>query len=219
MNATRDFRIVIADDHPVIRHAVIHALNNLPGFSVDAAVKSGSELLESLSQGRWDLVITDFTMDTAHSESDGLSLIAQLRKQYPAIPVVVFTMLNNDDMLMRLSRAGVAGIVDKCEGIEEFRSAALEVMHHRRPYFSAKVRARLQRRPLIGEPGGGKPILTKRELEVIRLFASGASLTDISRQVNRSISTVATQKSTAMKKLGLQTNADLVKYAQENGLT
>jgi len=216
MNATRDFRIVIADDHPVIRHAIIHALNELPGFTVDAAVKSGGELLGVLSKSHWDLVITDFTMDTGKSDTDGLSLISQLRRQYPDIPIVVFTMLNNDDVLARLSRSGIAGIVDKCEGVEEFRTAAREVMHQRRPYFSEKIRARLQQLPDGME--SGKSVLTKKELEVIRLFAAGATLTEIAHHVNRSISTIATQKSTAMKKLFLRTNADLVKYAQDNGL-
>ncbi|SKC83911.1 two component transcriptional regulator, LuxR family [Burkholderia sp. CF099] len=217
MNAIRDFRIAIADDHPVIRHAVISALTGMPGFIVDAAVKSGNELLQLLSQGTWDLIITDLTMGTAQDDIDGLDLIARLRKRYPDIPVVVFTMLANDDVLIRVSRSGVAGIVDKREGIEEFRIAAREVMQHRRPYFSAKIRARLHR--LDGnEKNGGKPALTKKEMNVIRLFASGASLTEIARQVNRSVSTVATQKSTAMKKLHLETNADLVKYSQVNGL-
>ncbi|MGT2474484.1 response regulator transcription factor [Paraburkholderia terrae] len=217
MNATRDFRIAIADDHPVIRHAVISALTGIPGFLVDAAVKSGKELLQLLSEGTWDLIITDLTMGTAQDDIDGLDLIARLRKRYPDIPVVVFTMLASDDVLSRVSRSGVAGIVDKREGIEEFRIAAREVMQHRRPYFSAKIRARL-RRPDGDETNGGKSVLTKKEMNVIRLFASGASLTEIARQVNRSVSTVATQKSTAMKKLQLETNADLVKYSQVNGL-
>ncbi|MHB9834182.1 response regulator transcription factor [Paraburkholderia terrae] len=217
MNATRDFRIAIADDHPVIRYAVISALTGIPGFIVDAAVKSGKELLQLLSEGTWDLIITDLTMGTAQDDIDGLDLIARLRKRYPDIPVVVFTMLASDDVLIRVSRSGVAGIVDKREGIEEFCIAAREVMQHRRPYFSAKIRARLHR-PDGNETNGGKSVLTKKEMNVIRLFASGASLTEIARQVNRSVSTVATQKSTAMKKLHLETNADLVKYSQVNGL-
>jgi len=217
MNATRDFRIAIADDHPVIRHAVISALTGIPGFIVDAAVKSGKELLQLLSEGTWDLIITDLTMGTAQDDIDGLDLIARLRKRYPDIPVVVFTMLASDDVLTRVSRSGVAGIVDKREGIEEFCIAAREVMQHRRPYFSAKIRARLHRSD-GNKKDGGKAALTKKEINVIRLFASGASLTEIARQVNRSVSTVATQKSTAMKKLHLETNADLVKYSQVNGL-
>ncbi|WP_229514673.1 response regulator transcription factor [Paraburkholderia terrae] len=217
MNATRDFRIAIADDHPVIRYAVISALTGIPGFIVDAAVKSGKELLQLLSEGTWDLIITDLTMGTAQDDIDGLDLIARLRKRYPDIPVVVFTMLVSDDVLIRVSRSGVAGIVDKREGIEEFCIAAREVMQHRRPYFSAKIRARLHR-PDGNGTNGGKSVLTKKEMNVIRLFASGASLTEIARQVNRSVSTVATQKSTAMKKLHLETNADLVKYSQVNGL-
>ncbi|WP_109483086.1 response regulator transcription factor [Paraburkholderia sp. C35] len=218
MNVTRDFRIAIADDHPVIRHAVITALSGIPGFKVDAVANSGSALLELLSQGNWDLIITDLVMSAVSNDIDGLALIARLRKLYPGIPVVVLTMLNNDDVLIRLSHSGVAGIVDKSEGIEEFCSVARQVIIERRPHFSAKIRSRLQFRPGGSEEARSKPVLTKKELEVLRLFASGASLTDISRQVNRSISTVATQKSTAMKKLKLQTNADLVKYAQVNGL-
>ena len=116
MNAIRDFRIAIADDHPVIRHAVISALTGIPGFIVDAAVKSGKELLQLLSEGTWDLIITDLTMGTAQDDIDGLDLIARLRKRYPDIPVVVFTMLASDDVLIRVSRSGVAGIVDKREG-------------------------------------------------------------------------------------------------------
>ncbi|WP_343657528.1 response regulator transcription factor [Paraburkholderia caribensis] len=219
IDAARDFRIAIADDHPVIRHAVINALSSMPGYNVDAAARSGNELLQVLSDGNWDLIITDLTMGTARNDIDGLTLIARLRKRHPDIPVVVFTMLANDDVLIRVSRSGVAGIVDKREGVDEFRIAAHEVMQHRRPYFSANIRARLRHhRPQGNEKDSGKPVLTKKEMDVIRLFASGASLTEIARQVNRSVSTVATQKSTAMKKLQLATNADLVKYSQLNGL-
>jgi two-component system, NarL family, captular synthesis response regulator RcsB len=218
MNVTRDFRIAIADDHPVIRHAVIDALQGIPGFKVELAAKSGAQLLASLTGREWDLIVTDFSMDTTQRETDGLSLIARLRQYYPRVPVVVFTMLNNDDVLTRLSRSGIAGIVDKCEGIDEFRAAATEVLHNGRRYFSARVRTRLLQRPEAADKPFGKQALTRREIEVIRYFASGASLTEIARKVNRSISTVATQKNTAMKKLHAKTNADLVKYAQENGL-
>jgi two-component system capsular synthesis response regulator RcsB len=99
-------------------------LTGIPGFLVDAAVKSGKELLQLLSEGTWDLIITDLTMGTAQDDIDGLDLIARLRKRYPDIPVVVFTMLASDDVLIRVSRSGVAGIVEKREGIEEFRIAA-----------------------------------------------------------------------------------------------
>ncbi|MBN3762501.1 response regulator transcription factor [Burkholderia sp. Ac-20365] len=218
MNVIRDFRIAIADDHPVIRHAVINALNSIPGFKADAAARSGNELLALLQQGKWDLIITDFTMGSAQNEIDGFALIGRLRKQHPHIPVLVFTMLNNDEALVRLSRSGVAGIVDKSEGIEEFRAAALAVTRYGQPHFSARIRARLQRRRGGDEHEDYGPILTRKELEVIRLFATGTSLTEIARQTNRSISTIATQKSSAMKKLNLRTNADLVKYSQENGL-
>jgi two-component system capsular synthesis response regulator RcsB len=92
MNVTRDFRIVIADDHPVIRHAIVSALSGISGFNVGAAARSGVELLTCLSNGQWDLIVTDFSMDTTRSETDGLSLISRPRKLYPHIPVVVFAI-------------------------------------------------------------------------------------------------------------------------------
>ncbi|MBP0594350.1 response regulator transcription factor [Paraburkholderia sp. LEh10] len=217
MNATCDVRIAIADDHPVIRHAVANALGTLPGFAVVTAARSGHELLNTLGEGAWDLIITDLSMDSTQSETDGLNLIARLRRHHPSVPILVFTMLNNDDVLYRLSRAGVAGIVDKCEGVEEFQTAAQEIMRNHRPYYSERIRNRLGHSARDGsEPH--KPGLTKKELEVVRQFVAGIALTDIARQLHRSISTVATQKTTAMKKLRLRTNAELVKYAQDNGL-
>lgn len=218
MNNNREFRVAIADDHPVIRQAVINAIENLPGFAVGAKAHSGQELLDRLTEGSWDLIVTDLSMESARSETDGLNLVAILCKRHPSVPVIVFTMLNNDDVLLRLSRSGVAGIVDKCEGVAEFQSAVLKVMNHQRPFFSERIRSRLQLRCGNVAAQGRSLTLTKKELDVIRYVAAGTSLTQIAQRINRSISTVATQKSTAMKKLGLQTNADLVKYAQENGL-
>ena len=218
MNKNREFKVAIADDHPVIRQAVINAIENLPGFTVGAHAHSGRELLDRLAEGMWDLIVTDLSMDSTRSDTDGLNLISSLYRRHPSVPIVVFTMLNNDDVLFRLSRSGVAGIVDKCEGVGEFQLAIQAVMNQRRPAFSERVRSRLLRRSGSFASQSTGPVLTKKEMDVIRCFAAGASLTQIALQVNRSVSTIATQKSSAMKKLGLATNADLVKYVQENGL-
>jgi two-component system capsular synthesis response regulator RcsB len=217
MHAARDFRIAVADDHPIIRHAVVSALGSLPGCTVAAAARSGQELLHVLSEGIWGLVVTDFSMDSGQNDADGFALILRLRKLHPHVPILVFTMSTSDDVLYRLSQSGVAGIVDKSAGIEEFQRVAREIMLDHRPSYSEKILGYLQsqteRRTRTLEEG-----LTKKELEVVRQFAAGTSLTDIANLQHRSISTVATQKANAMKKLNLRTNAELVKYAQENGL-
>lgn len=217
-NSTCDTMIAIADDHPIIRHAVRHSLNCIPGFIVGASAGSGTELLHALSNGEWNLIVTDFSMHGTQSEHDGLPLITQLRQQHPHVPIIVFTMLTNDDILLRLSKAGVAGIVDKSEGIGEFQHAAQEIIRHGRPYCSRGVHARLRRESAVVDQDSRLPLLSKKELDVIRAFAAGASLTDIARQANRSMSTVATQKGAAMKKLNVSTNAELVKYARDSGL-
>jgi two-component system, NarL family, captular synthesis response regulator RcsB len=209
-------RIAIADDHPVIRHAVSNALNTMPGFTIGAAVKSGTELLDALTTGTWDLIVTDLSMQGVNGEHDGLKLIGTLQRLHPGVPVIVFTMLTNDDILHRLSKTGVAGIVDKREGIGEFQTAVLEIIHHGRRQQSGGTESGVELP--APDAGGNLRRLTKKELEIIRAFAAGASLTDIARQVNRSVSTVATQKGAAMKKLNMRTNADLVRYARESGL-
>jgi two-component system capsular synthesis response regulator RcsB len=217
-NSNRATRVAIADDHPIIRHALGNALTAIPGFSVEAVATSGTELLEALAHGDWDLVVTDFSMHDAQSDHDGLKLITRLRRQHPGVPIIVFTMLTNDDILHRVAQTGVAGILDKCEGIGEFQQAALEIVRHGRAYRSSGVRIRLQQGVVAAQPGGVAPRLSTKELEIIRAFATGATLTDIARQVNRSMSTVATQKGAAMKKLNVRTNAELVKYARDSGL-
>lgn len=217
-NTQRDIRIAIADDHPIIRHAVSNALSAIPGFSVGATATSGTELLDALAHGNWNLIVTDFSMHDTQCDHDGLKLIARLRRQHPGVPIIVFTMLTNNEVLHRVAQTGVAGIVDKCEGIGEFQLAALEIVRHGREYRSSGVRARLQHDPVGAQPGGVTPRLSKKELEIIRAFAAGTSLTDIARQVNRSMSTVATQKGAAMKKLNVRTNVELVKYARDSGL-
>ncbi|AXK61887.1 MULTISPECIES: response regulator transcription factor [Burkholderia] len=217
MTVFQDTRVVVADDHPITRLAVIRAINALPGFKVVADVGSGHDLVRILTEQACDLIVTDFTMQQSEPDEDGLRLIEKLRRLHESIPVVVFTMLTNGGILHRLCQMGVAGLVGKDEDLAALEKTCTLAPGPNRPYLSPGMAARLAQ---AGELAVGaiSSRLSPKELEIVRLFALGTSLTDIARQLNRSITTVSTQKRSAMRKLHVTTNADLIAYAREQGL-
>jgi two-component system capsular synthesis response regulator RcsB len=215
---TREIRIAVADDHPVIRHAVASAISRIAGMRIAASVASGPELLDALQAGEWHLIVTDLLMYGEQADRDGLHLVTRLKRLYPEVPLMVFTMVQNRDILHELDQMQVAGIVSKSESIGVFMEAVLDVAVHRQPFRSASVQDILRGPEIATLDPFVRSSLTARELEVIRLYGAGLSLTEIAARLNRSISTVATQKSKAMRKLGIETNADMIRYAQANRL-
>jgi two-component system, NarL family, captular synthesis response regulator RcsB len=216
---SREIRIALADDHPVIRHAAAAAIGSIARMHIAASVASGAELLDVLQTGEWHLIVTDLLMHGVQADRDGLHLIRRLKQLYPATPVIVFTMVRNRDILQELDQMEVAGIVTKAESIGVFMETVLDVALHRQRCRSAGA-LEILRGPLATTPElAVRCALTGKELEVVRLYGAGLSLTEIAARLNRSISTVATQKSKAMRKLGIETNADMIRYAQANRIT
>ncbi|MDQ7976331.1 response regulator transcription factor [Paraburkholderia sp. SARCC-3016] len=215
---SRELRIAIADDHPVIRHAAAAAFAQIPGMHIAASVASGAELLEALHSGAWDLIVTDLLMPSEQIDGDGLHLVRRLKRLHPGIPIMVFTMVRNRDIVRELDQIGIAGIVTKSESIGVFMEAVLDVAVHRQRYRSAGVQDILRGPHATMPEPVVRPSLTPREFEVIRLYGAGLSLTEIAVRLHRSISTVATQKSKAMRKLGIETNAEMIRFVQANRL-
>jgi two-component system capsular synthesis response regulator RcsB len=142
-----------------------------------------------------------------------------LRRHYPSIPVVIFTSLTNGGILQQLCHLGVAGIVGKDEELDVVERACLKALSEAQTFLSPGTLYRLALEGNSEEGFRDARDLSPKELEVVRLFALGWSLTQIAQQLHRSVTTVATQKRSAMRKLHVDTNADLVTYAQGQGLT
>ncbi|MFJ1302863.1 response regulator [Pseudomonadota bacterium AL_CKDN230030165-1A_HGKHYDSX7] len=213
--------MIIADDHPLVPVAVGKSLTSSGDFCIVATVGSGEALLEQLSESACDLIVTDFVMQSDEDDKvnlDGTRLLGLLSRGYPRIPVVVLTMITNGGMLKTMLKEGVHGIVSKDEPVNVLAQVCAKVMIGARlPVLSPKVAHRLE--PETGAAQRGREAaLSQKESEVVRLFALGHSLTDISQQLNRAITTVATQKRSAMRKLNLANNADLIRYAAETGM-
>ncbi|CAM2143528.1 MULTISPECIES: response regulator transcription factor [Paraburkholderia] len=216
-NATQTLRIVVADDHPLVLTAISDYLTQAPGCTVVGTADSGARLLDLLRRTPCDLLVTDFSMQGEVEDEDGLRLIARLRRLYPGLPVVVFTMLTNGGILHELTALGVAGLVGKEEPITVLAEVCRRALVEPGTTLSARVAERLALDGANVDEFRRSNPLSPRELEVVRLFALGLNVTEISKRLNRSVTTVATQKRAAMRKLHLDSNADLIRYASEHG--
>ncbi|SAL31097.1 two-component system, response regulator [Caballeronia cordobensis] len=216
---TNKVRIIIADDHPIVLLALADQFSKLPGYEIVATVHSGKELIRVLERTPVDLIITDLVMQgDEEAELDGLRLVSMLRRSHPEVPIVIVTMTTSGGMFHELCKLGVAAIVSKEEPAHELAQMSLRAMSKTETLISPKIEHRLAREGSTTRDLAREQPLSPRELEVVRLFAQGLSVTEIARTLNRSVPTIATQKRSAMRKLHVDNHVDLVKYAAKTGL-
>lgn len=214
-------RIVIADDHPVVLiglRALLEQGEN--DYVVVGEAHSGKALLDLLARCPCDLVITDFSMPTEGGAADGLYLIRSIRRQYPNLPILILTMLNNLALIRGMLDAGARAVVEKTAMTRELVSAIRTISSHGQVYVSDELRRRLGVHGPVGHFRASDtiPALSVREAEIMRLLARGLTVTEIARMTNRSIKTVSQQKHDAMRKLGITTDNELFEYMRSHGL-
>lgn len=207
-------RVIIADDHPVVRMGLRAALEASGAATVVAEAGGPDELFDALKRVECDVVVTDFAMPGG-THADGLSLLSGLVRRHGETPVILVTMFANVAILRSALDAGVQGVVAKEASVQELPAAITAVVAGRR-YISQSLREQL----LTDTPDGALDVqtLSLKEMEVVRLFASGLSTSDIAVQLNRTASTISKQKASAMERLGLTSEVDLLLYAFTSGL-
>lgn len=209
------FKIILADDHPLILTGIRSLIDQItPHCEVIAEAYQVSDLLNLLQQHHCDLLITDFSMP-GDTRSDGLVMIQQLRRDYPNLPIIVLTQIQNSAILQSLIQAGVKGLILKKSVINELADAIRQILLGHR-YIGPTVQMLLASAGISGQ-GNNNP-LTPKESEVVRLLANGMSVTQVADYLHRSVKTISTQKKSAMVRLGLQSDSALFLYARENGL-
>jgi two-component system capsular synthesis response regulator RcsB len=183
---------------------------------------SSRELLDLLSTCECDLLVTDYSMPDAEGAVDGMQWLDHLRRRHPELPVIVLTMIENPALMRGMLGIGIGGLVSKAAMGSELLLAIHAVMA-RRIYLGKRVREVLEAVAPDGPADGavsteGHEPLSRREAEVLRLYAAGISVTQIAERTHRSVKTISQQKNDAMRKLGLQTNRQLYEYAHSHGL-
>ena len=206
----RELKVVIADDHPVVLLGLREVIQRDERFILAGEALSSSQLVEQLSLHQPALVITDFNMPGDEIYGDGLQLIEYLSEQFPAVKILVLTMVSNQLIISRLLEMGVAGVIAKSHIREEI-GKALNALANDRTYNAPAMPATsvLSNVKVIDERFS---TLSPREVEVLRLVVAGSSVGDIARQLERSVKTVSTQKVSAMRKLEVLNDHALITY-------
>jgi DNA-binding NarL/FixJ family response regulator len=206
-------RILIADDHDIIRRGVRTLLETKANLEIVAEAATGREALAASKDARPDIAIIDYSLP----ELNGCDLTLELRRDNPRIEVLIYTMHDREEMILDVLRAGARGFVLKSD-TEKHLFAAIDALSIHRPYFSGAISETLLAQYLRSNPQPTFSTLTHREREVVQLIAEGKINKQVAHQLSISIKTVETHRSTAMQKLNLKTTAELVRYAVRNNI-
>jgi DNA-binding NarL/FixJ family response regulator len=206
-------RILIADNHDILRRGVRMLVESRPNSRVVAEATTGPEALLAAREQFPDIAIIDYALP----EMNGLNLTIALKRELPRIEVLIYTMHDHEGLVMDLLRAGARGFVLKSDGGRHL-SAAIDALSAHQPYFSAAVSETLLDQFLRNDSGSTLNGLTHREREVVQLIAEGRINKEIGEALCISVKTVETHRAAAMHKLKLRTTAELVRYAVRNNI-
>jgi DNA-binding NarL/FixJ family response regulator len=199
-------RILIADDHEIVRSGLRKIIESHAGWEVVAEVGNGKEAFGKALETLPDVAVLDYCMPAA----TGLEAARQILQQLPKTEVLILTMHSNEAVVDELIGAGARGCVLKTEARHEL-VAAIEALAIHKPYFSAALRD-----PDCGHRHLRRSRLTNREREIVRLIAEGNTNSAVATALDIGIKTVETHRAAAMRKLNVTSSAALVRYAVRN---
>jgi DNA-binding NarL/FixJ family response regulator len=206
-------RVALADDHPMYRFGLTARLGQTDTLDVIASVASGEELLVKVNELSPDVVITDLTMPGI----DGADLVQKLTRTWPALPVLVLTMHEDDQHVLRALRAGARGyLVKGADGAEIVR--AVESVHAGASVYGAPVAGRIAARVALDPPARVLADLTPRETEVLEELVAGRRNREIGRRLGMSEKTVRNHVSQLLAKLHAPDRTAAADMAREAGL-
>lgn len=204
--------IVVADDHPVVVLGISKMLDDAKDLHLVAAATTISELFASLAQVPCDVLICDYSFED-DEEPDGLLLLERIRRLYPDIKIILLTSHDDLVIVQRAMHIGIAGFLSKSSGdFSDLPAVTARVLNGERyldPDTSKMLVQHMMSNNLKTQTLSTTE-LTARELEVVRMFARGMSVTDIAQHTDRSVKTISTQKKKAMLKLGAENDVELV---------
>ncbi|HET9029986.1 MAG TPA: response regulator transcription factor [Candidatus Aquilonibacter sp.] len=205
LNNSDIIRVVVADDHPLIRQGVRHLLTSIPGIEVVAEVSTGSEIVATVEQTKPDILVLDITMPGR----DGIDVAAELHAALPQVRIIGLTMHEEPSYIRRLFDAGASGYVAK-RSVSDELIRAVRTVAAGGTYVDPAIGARL-----LHQDNHARD-LSERERQVLILVAKGFGNTEIATQLELSPRTIETYRQRVAEKLGLQSRSDIVRYAAEH---
>jgi DNA-binding NarL/FixJ family response regulator len=206
-------RLLIADDHPIFRTGLKETLAKECDVDFVGEADDGNKALELAREQRWDIILLDITMPG----KGGVEVLQQLRRERPTVPVLILSAHPEDQLGLRLLKAGAAGYLTKDKAPQVLLAAIRKVLHGGK-YVSESLaeKAILQLASETTRPR--HETLSDREYQVMRMIASGKTIKQIGKELFLSVRTVSTYRARVLEKMQMKTNAELIRYALQNKL-
>ena len=207
------YRVLVADDHGVVRRGINQILEETSDFRAAGEATNAEELLGLLQTGKWEALILDLNMPGR----GGLDVLKDIHRRWPRLPVLVLSMHDEKQFAPRVIKAGASGYMNKESAPIELVNALRKIVTGGK-YISSAVAETLASDLQQATPGSPHSQLSDREFEVLRLIASGKTVSEIAVQISLSVKTISTYRQRLLEKMGMKTNAEVTRYAIENKL-
>ncbi len=207
-----DRRVLLIDDHTLVRAGLRSLIDELPGFAVVAEGADGDQAVDLVESSRPDVVIMDISMQRV----SGLDALLLLRARWPTLPVIILSMHAARDLVMRAIRGGVSAYLPK-EAAETELELALTAVLAGQQYLSPAVSG-VVIDSLLRPPTAEAEVLTARQREVLRLLALGRNTKEVAYELSLSVKTVESHRAQIMERLAIRDLASLVVYAIRQGI-
>lgn len=206
-------RVLVADDHAVVRRGLVAILNAEPSMLVSGEASNGRDALRAVREHEYDVLVLDITMP----DLGGLEVLRQIQGIRPQLPILILSVHSEEQYAARALKAGAAGYMNKESAPDELVSAINQVARGRK-YVTPSLAQRLADR--LGEPGAQAPhdALSNREYQVMCMLASGKTISDIAEALLLSVKTISTYRARILEKMKLENTAEIIRYAIKRGL-
>src|SRR5438552_1039398 len=208
-------RILLADDHAVVRHGLKQILADDFKRAVFGEARNAQEALNLVWKENWDVVVLDITMPGR----SGLEVLHEIKRSRPRLPVLVLSMHPENQFAVRVLKSGASGYMTKESAAEELVGAIKKVLEGGR-YVSTSLAEKLASYLATARDTQKAPqeLLSNREFQVLRLIASGKIVSEIAKELSLSVKTISTYRTRILEKMGMRNNAELMHYAIQHQL-
>lgn len=207
-------RIVLADDHAIVREGLKRIVSEVPDLQVVGEAADGSQVMQRVRELDVDVLVLDLSMPGR----SGMELIRLVKAEKPKLRILVLSMHQETQYAVRAIKSGASGYLTKESAPAQLEQAIRKVAGGG-AYISAEVAEQLALGAMPGSEAPPHEALSDREFQVFKLLVAGVSVTDIGNQLHLSVKTVSTHKANLMQKLGLANQSELIRYAIKHGLS
>jgi len=207
-------RVLLVDDHAIVRRGLQQILSDEYKDLVFGEAENAADALDQVIRSEWDVVVLDISMPGR----SGLDVLKEIKRERPKLPILVLSIHPEDQFATRVLKAGAAGYMTKESAPEELMTAITKVVAGGK--YVSHTLAELLAEDLEKDTTGIAPHrkLSDREYEVLRMIASGSTVTEIADELALSVKTISTYRARILEKINMKSNADLTRYAIKNGI-